>query len=122
MWFITQSRPAANSAAVVLRMTADSAHRALQRSSQGFAVSVIVHTYPSQLFPSEVLKMCASDQARALMHRHHHLVKHRQQSLLSRSAAEVGLPAEAANYWNHIQGKPHPSFRASYDRSAASLS
>jgi len=59
---------------------------------------------------------------RALMMRHHHLVKNRQQSMLGRSAAEVGLPAEAANYWNHIQGKPHSSFRASYDRSGAAMS
>jgi hypothetical protein len=66
--------------------------------------------------------MSTQDQARALMMRHHHLVKNRQQSLLARSAAEVGLPAEAAQYWNHIQGKPHPTFVQNYDRSNASLS
>ncbi|MBE9179691.1 hypothetical protein IQ268_14070 [Oculatella sp. LEGE 06141] len=66
--------------------------------------------------------MSTQDQARALMMRHHHLIKNRQQSLLARSAAEVGLPPEASQYWNHIQGKAHPSFAASYDRSHASLS
>lgn len=66
--------------------------------------------------------MTTQDQARALMHRHYHLVKNRQQSMLSRVSAEVGLPAEAAHLWNHIQGKPHPSFVADYDRSGASLS
>lgn len=66
--------------------------------------------------------MSTQDQARALMMRHHHAIKNRQQSMLSRTAAEVGLPAEAANYWNHIQGKAHPSFRATYDRSQSSLS
>jgi hypothetical protein len=66
--------------------------------------------------------MSTTDQARALMQRHHHSVKRRQQSLLSRSAAEVGLPAESANHWSHTQGKPNPSFRVSYDRSGASLS
>jgi hypothetical protein len=66
--------------------------------------------------------MSASDQARALMHRHHHLIKQRQQSMLGRLAAEVGLPAEAAHYWNHIQGKPHPTFAKNYDRSHAALS
>ncbi|MGE5657190.1 MAG: hypothetical protein ACM37W_11315 [Actinomycetota bacterium] len=35
--------------------------------------------------------MSAENQARALMSRHQHQVKNRQQSLLSRSAAEVGL-------------------------------
>ncbi|NJN88650.1 MAG: hypothetical protein HC881_23185 [Leptolyngbyaceae cyanobacterium SL_7_1] len=66
--------------------------------------------------------MSTSDQARALMTRHHHLVKRRQQSMLGRVAVEVGLPAEAATYWNHIQGKPHPTFSKTYDRSRAALS
>ncbi|HLO49381.1 MAG TPA: hypothetical protein VK211_13280 [Kamptonema sp.] len=35
--------------------------------------------------------MSTQDQARALMNRHQHLVKNRQQTLLSRSAEEVGL-------------------------------
>jgi hypothetical protein len=66
--------------------------------------------------------MSTQDQARALMLRHHHMIKNRQQSMLGRVAAEVGLPPEAAQYWNHIQGKPHPSFIATYDRSHAALS
>lgn len=37
--------------------------------------------------------MSTQEQARNLMMRHQHLVKNRQQSLLSRSAAEVGLDA-----------------------------
>ncbi len=40
--------------------------------------------------------MSALELARALMMRHHHLVKNREQSMLGRSAAEVGLPVEAA--------------------------
>jgi hypothetical protein len=66
--------------------------------------------------------MSTQEQARALMMRHHHLIKNRQQSMLNRAAAEIGLEMEGGEYWNHIQGKPHPSFRASYDRSNASLS
>lgn len=66
--------------------------------------------------------MSANEQARALMHRHHHLVKQRQQAMLTRLVNEVGLPTEAAHYWNHIQGKPHPTFSANYDRSHASMS
>jgi hypothetical protein len=63
------------------------------------------------------------DQARALMLRHHHLVKNRQQSMLGRAAAEIGLDAtEASHFWNHIQGQPHPTFRKNYDRSSSSLS
>ncbi len=66
--------------------------------------------------------MSTQEQARALMMRHHHLIKNRQQSMLGRTAAELGMEKESAEYWNHIQGKVHPSFRASYDRSSASLS
>ena len=65
--------------------------------------------------------MSTQEQARALMMRHHHLIKNRQQSMLGRSAAEVGLEV-GSDYWTHLQGKPEPSFRATYDRSNASLS
>ncbi len=65
--------------------------------------------------------MSTQEQARALMMRHHHLIKNRQQSMLGRTAAEVGFQA-GEEYWNHIQGKAHPSFAMSYDRSNASLS
>jgi hypothetical protein len=37
--------------------------------------------------------MSTENQARALMNRHQHIVKNRQQSLLSRAAEEVGLDA-----------------------------
>ncbi|MGQ4646068.1 hypothetical protein [Lyngbya aestuarii] len=66
--------------------------------------------------------MSTQEQARALMTRHHRLIKNREQSMLGRTAAEVGMQVDKVNYWNHIQGKPHPSFRKTYDRSNASLS
>jgi hypothetical protein len=67
--------------------------------------------------------MSATDQARVLMMRHHHFIKNRQQSMLSRVSAEVGLPADvAAHHWNPVQGKPNASFRMSYDRSGVGLS
>jgi len=47
--------------------------------------------------------MSIQGQARALMMRHHHLVKNRQQGLLQRTSAEVGLSIDAAGYWNHIR-------------------
>ncbi|MDY7006835.1 MAG: hypothetical protein SWX82_23655 [Cyanobacteriota bacterium] len=64
--------------------------------------------------------MFTEPQARSLMVRHHHLVKNRQQSMLNRAAAEVGL--ENSNYWGHIQGKVQPSFRKNYERGHASMS
>jgi hypothetical protein len=65
--------------------------------------------------------MSTQEQARALMMRHHQLIKNRQQSMLSRAAAEVGLDAEA-EYQSRIQGKFPASFQTDYDRSGASLS
>jgi hypothetical protein len=61
--------------------------------------------------------MSTQEQARALMMRHHHLIKNRQQSMLNRAAAEVGL--EEVDYGNHIQGKPQERLN---DRSGATLS
>jgi hypothetical protein len=66
--------------------------------------------------------MSTEQQARALMMRHHHIIKNRQQSMLSRAAVEVGMSPEASEYWNHIQGQPHPSFRNSYDRTSVGMS
>jgi hypothetical protein len=64
--------------------------------------------------------MDVKNQARALMMRHHNTIKNRQQSMLNRAGAEVGI--EPDNYWDSIQGKPHPSFSESYDRSGSSMS
>lgn len=62
--------------------------------------------------------MSTRDEARALMIRHHQMVKNRHQAMLTRAAAEVGL--DTVDYWNHIQGKPLHS--EDYDRSGAALS
>ena len=62
------------------------------------------------------------DRARVAMVNRHRSVKRRQQSMLARLATEAGLPEEAAKYWNHIQGKVHPSFWATYGRSGAAAS
>ena len=61
-------------------------------------------------------------QARALMMRHHHLIKNRQQSMLERSLQASGMAGEVTQSWNHVQGKPSASARLSYDRSRAALS
>jgi len=58
--------------------------------------------------------------ARELMAGHGRNIKKRQQALLTRSAASIGLDAD--EYWGRIQGKVHPSFRAAYDRAGATLS
>jgi len=66
--------------------------------------------------------MSTQEQARAIMVRHHQQIKNREQSMLTRAAAEIGMPSETPTFWNHIQGKPHPTLGATYDRSGASLS
>ncbi|NCJ07326.1 DUF4278 domain-containing protein [Synechococcales cyanobacterium C] len=60
------------------------------------------------------------DLARSLMMTHHTDIKRREQSLLSRSAAEVGI--DASRYWQPLQGKISSAFRSTYDRSHAALS
>lgn len=57
--------------------------------------------------------MSTQEQARALMMRHHHLIKNREQSMLNRAAAEIGLDE------NQIQDKP---LRVSYERRSGSMS
>ncbi|MFE4106341.1 hypothetical protein [Almyronema epifaneia] len=66
--------------------------------------------------------MSAQDQARALMNRHHHQIKQRQQSMLGRISSEIGMPAEAAEHWTTIQGKPSAAAQQTYDRSHSALS
>ncbi|RMF23558.1 MAG: hypothetical protein D6756_08590 [Cyanobacteria bacterium J083] len=66
--------------------------------------------------------MSAEKKARALMMRHHHMIKNRQQSMFSRAAAEIGVDVDNNKYWTTIQGKPSHDSRESYDRSGAALS
>lgn len=66
--------------------------------------------------------MSVQDQARALMVRHHHMIKNRQQTMLSRTAAELGIPSEVANLANHTKGETYPAADGGYDRSNVGLS
>ncbi|HSM80607.1 MAG TPA: DUF4278 domain-containing protein [Nodosilinea sp.] len=72
--------------------------------------------------PAVAALVSTEDRARMSMMNRHRSVKQRQQSMLARLATEAGLPADAAKYWNHIQGKVHPSFWATYSRGGASAS
>lgn len=78
---------------------------------------------PVETVQVPVTHLSVQERARQLMMNHHKSVKRRQQAMLTRSDAEVGLsPAEASRFWNHIRGEAHPSFSASYDRSQAAMS
>ncbi len=73
--------------------------------------------------PQPVATVSIEEKARELMMNHHKMVKRRQQAMLTRLAANVGLDAETTSrYWGHIQGKVQPGFWDSYDRSHASVS
>jgi hypothetical protein len=60
--------------------------------------------------------------ARNLFIRRHQRSRKREQGMMVRLAAEVGLPVEdAMRYESHIQGKPPHDF-AAYDRSGTAMS
>ncbi|MGR3276366.1 DUF4278 domain-containing protein [Acaryochloris marina NIES-2412] len=63
-----------------------------------------------------------TEEARWLMMDHHRIIKHRQQSMLGRATSKIHLKVDPSKYWNHIQGKVHPSFRMTYERSHAAMS
>lgn len=63
--------------------------------------------------------MSTQEQARALMMRHSHLVKHRQQSMVNRAATEIGLEGVDLN---RVQGRLDGNSKNVYDRSDAALS
>ena len=81
------------------------------------------HGMEEQAAPAQEQKATVSleSKSRDLLCKHTRNIKKRQQSMLSRAARTIGLSA-ADNYWNRIQGKVHPSFRASYDRVGATMS
>ena len=65
--------------------------------------------------------MSIQTKARSLMMRHHKMVMNREQSMLARTAAEIGVNVDP-KYHSHIQGKTPNGFGAIYDRSHASMS
>jgi hypothetical protein len=60
--------------------------------------------------------------ARSLFIRHHQRIRRREQGMMVRLAAEVGIPVEdAAHYESQIQGKVPHDF-GGYDRSSTAMS
>jgi hypothetical protein len=66
--------------------------------------------------------MSVQQQARALMSRHHQLIRNREQSMLLRTVAETGLDVDVTRYHSHIQGMTANSFGQAYDRSHTAMS
>ncbi|NJK63560.1 MAG: DUF4278 domain-containing protein [Synechococcaceae cyanobacterium SM2_3_1] len=84
-------------------------------TEEGVTPAPVTLTTPDPLTSVESL-------ARVMMLGHQHALKIRQQAMLERAAEEVGLKADIGSHWDRIQGKVHPSFRESYDRSPATMS
>ena len=70
--------------------------------------------------PNTVPIFSTEQKARFLMFSRTKDIKKRQQVMLSRTASSLGLDID--NYWNHIQGKVHSTFRNDYDRLGAAMS
>jgi hypothetical protein len=66
--------------------------------------------------------MNTQNQARAMMMRHSQNIRNRQQSMLDRTASELGLDLDTNHYANTIQGKPSSTASLNYDRSTAAMS
>jgi hypothetical protein len=66
--------------------------------------------------------MSIQTKARDLMSRHHQMIKNREQSMLLRSLAELGLDIDMARYHSHIQGKTPNNFSTGYDRAHVTMS
>lgn len=87
--------------------------------------SQVVAAQPAAVAASEPITnkgLRTTEKARSLMVKQSRGIKKRQQAMLSRLAGEVGLGSNVADYWNRIQGKIHPTFRISYDRSHVAFS
>ncbi|WP_008312404.1 DUF4278 domain-containing protein [Leptolyngbya sp. PCC 6406] len=85
-------------------------------------VPVVTATAPA-VATTAAVSTGLEERARTMLMGHHRNVKRRQQAMMGRLAAEVGLAVDdATHYWNHIQGKVHPSFWATYDRSRSASS
>jgi hypothetical protein len=66
--------------------------------------------------------MSIQTKARALLNRHHQMIRNREQSMLLRTAAEIGFDVDAIHYYSHIQGKTPAQFSQAYDRSRTAMS
>lgn len=66
--------------------------------------------------------MSIQQQARALMSRHHQLIRNREQSMLLRTVAEIGAEEDISRYHSHVRGMTPSSFSDNYDRSSTAMS
>ena len=80
-----------------------------------------VATQPTVVNAVKAPAVSIHEQARTLTMNHHRAMKKRQQVMLLRSVAEMGVDAAAASHWERIQETFNPA-QAAYGRSHAALS
>ncbi|MEL6138995.1 MAG: hypothetical protein AAFR42_16505 [Cyanobacteria bacterium J06628_6] len=66
--------------------------------------------------------MSAQEHMRLRMTQHRHMARNRQQTLLSRAAAAVGMMPSEVSHGTRIQGKLTGSAQGIYDRSRSAMS
>ncbi|AFZ36401.1 glutamine synthetase inactivating factor IF7 [Stanieria cyanosphaera PCC 7437] len=66
--------------------------------------------------------MSIQTKARALLNRHHQMIRNREQSMLLRTATEIGFDVDTSHYYSHIQGKTPAQFNQAYHRSRSTMS
>lgn len=66
--------------------------------------------------------MNTQNQARAMMMRHSQNIRNRQQSMLGRTSAEIGLDIDTEQYAQDSQNTLMTASRLGYDRSNSSMS
>ncbi|MCM1984206.1 DUF4278 domain-containing protein [Lyngbya confervoides] len=104
----------------VLQPTLDLKYRGVSyRTGTPAPVAERSHVQPA---PVQTTGVSVNDLARSLLVKHHKDVKLRQQTLLGRAFAEVGLNADPSKYWAPIQGKISSANWLSYDRSHVAMS
>jgi hypothetical protein len=107
----------------VLQPTLDLIYRGVSYTAKPQEQEAPVISGNVDVSPAQAVALNLEDKARSLMMGHNRWIKRRQQAMLSRLGTEVGLATvDSADYWNRIQGKVHPTFRKSYDRSGAAFS
>lgn len=116
----TQAAPAKVGAPVGTVLTYRGQSYTVQPTVQNVAVPAVVQ--PATVASAKVPALSIQDQARALTMNHHRAMKKRQQVMLVRSAAEVGMSSTATSHWERLQETFNPAFQATYDRSHVALS
>ena len=106
-------------APAVLMPTHNLTYRGVAYSTNPAATS---ETASSETVGSAKPTVSVSELARYRMVSQTRAIENREQSMLNRLAAQVGVDTKKWKFSNRIQGKIHPTFRSNYEGTGAALS